>query len=65
MLLIYVDDVLCLSHDPEAIMKKIGDEFEIKDGVHGKPERYLGAGIEKFTLPSGKLAWSMHSKQYV
>ena len=29
-LLVYVDNVLAISHDPGAIMKTIGDQFEIK-----------------------------------
>ena len=31
LLLVYVDDVLAISHDPEAIMKTIGLGFVIKD----------------------------------
>lgn len=65
MLLVYVDDCLCVSHDPEKVMKEIGDEFEIKDGNYGPPERYLGAGVEKFQLPDGTEAWSWRSDQYV
>ena len=31
LLLVYINDVLAISHDPEAIMKVIGQGFEIKN----------------------------------
>jgi hypothetical protein len=43
---------------------KIGEIYELKDGKYGAPESYLGAGIEKFTLPDGTEAWSMKSDKY-
>ena len=55
-LLVYVDDVLAISHDPNAIMEKIGMRFEIKNDEWGPPTRYLGADVEKFTLPDGSTA---------
>jgi len=64
-LLVYVDDVLVISHAPEEIMKGIGKEFEIKNNEYGPPKIYLGAGISKYTLSSGKECWSMDSKQYI
>ena len=63
-LLVYVDDVLAISHDPDAIMKQIGARFEIKNGDVAPPTRYLGADISQFQLPNGKLAWSMSSQSY-
>ena len=64
-LLVYVDDVLAISHDPNAIMEKIGMRFEIKNDEWGPPTRYLGADVEKFTLPDGSTAWSLLSNSYV
>ena len=64
-MLCYVDDVLAVSHDCDAIMTRISDEFELKGGKWGPPEIYLGGAVEKFTLGDGRQAWSMHSKQYV
>ena len=54
-----------LSHDPKSIMQAIGEEYELKDGTFDKPESYLGARIEKFTLPDGTQCWSMLSDKYV
>ena len=65
MLLVYVDDIMCASHDPKSVMEKIGNTYEIKDGEIGPPKIYLGAGTELFQLPDGTTAWSMVSKQYV
>ncbi len=53
LLLVYVDDCLAVSHDPETTMLKIGEIYELKDDKFGTPESYLGAGIEKFTHPDG------------
>ena len=63
-LLVYVDDVLVVSQDPASVMKRIGEEFEIK-GDYGPPTIFLGAGISKYTLSTGKECWSMDSRQYV
>ena len=46
-LLVYVDDVLVVSHAPEEVMKQIGSEFEIKNGEYGPPTSYLGAEVSK------------------
>ena len=64
-LLVYVDDVLVVSHAPDAVMKQIGSEFEIKNGEYGPPTSYLGAGISKVQLGNGEECWSMDSKKYV
>ncbi len=59
--MVYVDDCLAVIHDPESTILKIGEIYELKDDKFGTPESYLGAGIEKFTLPDGTKAWSMKS----
>lgn len=64
-LLVYVDDVLVVSHAPEDIMKQIGTEFEIKNNEYGPPTSYLGGGISKIDIGNGESCWSMDSKQYV
>ncbi len=64
-LLVYVDDVLVVSHAPEDVMKQIGTEFEIKNGEYGPPQSYLGAGISKVQLGNGEECWAMDSKKYV
>jgi Reverse transcriptase (RNA-dependent DNA polymerase) len=47
MVLVYVDDVLCISHDPEATMKGIQGTFKLKDDKIEKPTMYLSAQISR------------------
>ena len=65
LLLVYVDDVLAISHDPKAIMEMIGKGFDLKNDEYGPPKTYLGGDIEKFMLPDGTYAWSIMSNSYV
>ena len=53
-LLVYVDDILVVSHAPEEVMKQIGSEFEIKNDKYGPPTSYLGAGISKVQIANGE-----------
>jgi hypothetical protein len=64
-LLVYVNDVLVVSHAPYKVMQQIGNEFEIKNGEYGPPTYYLGAGISKVQLGNGDECWTMDSKKYV
>jgi len=53
--LVYVEDLLVLSHQPDKIMKALEDFYRLKDGF-AKPDRYLGAQIKewRFTENSSK-----------
>ena len=64
MLLVYVDDILMISHDPRPTLEKIGMFYEIKGGKMEPPDTYLGAQIEKKTLKDGSQAWSMSCEKY-
>ena len=37
---------------------------KLKDDKYGPPDSYLGAVIEKFTLPDGNEVWSMRADKY-
>lgn len=64
-LLVYVDDLLVLSHNPIAVMKALGDFYRLKDGFE-KPKRYLGADVVEWRFgDDSKLRWSLSSSQYV
>ncbi|KAL7527756.1 hypothetical protein ACHAWF_002296, partial [Thalassiosira exigua] len=66
LLLVYVDDVLAISHDPKKIMESIGKSFEIKNDEYGPPTTYLGCQLERFRIPgTNKRPWSLLSTQYV
>ena len=63
-MLVYVDDILHISHDPSIDMKKINEIYRLKEGV-GPPDRYLGANVEKVQLQDGSIAWSMNCVDYL
>jgi hypothetical protein len=65
MVLVYVDDLLHLSHQPKVVMDAIGQAYRIKEGSLGPPTRYLGADISKFQLSNGEEYWSMSARSYV
>ena len=56
LLLVYVDNILAVSHSPESIMKDIGLEFYIKGNNYGPPTAYLGANLQPFQMLDGKYA---------
>jgi len=58
MLLIYVDDILCISHWLQQTMEQIPQLYRLKDKVIGPPKWYLGANISMYQLPDGSEAWS-------
>jgi hypothetical protein len=64
MVVVYVDDVLCISHDPAATMKGIQGTFKLKDDKIKKLTHYLGAQISQKVI-DGIECWTMSSEQYV
>ncbi len=62
--LVYVDDIMCISHDPKATMMGIKATFKLKDDKIEKPENYLGAQIMQKVI-GGRECWAMTSEQYV
>jgi len=65
MLLVYVDDILLISHRPQETNNEIQQLYWLKDDFIGPPKRYLGANISKFQLPNGLEAWSASARDYV
>ena len=64
MLLVYVDDLVCCSHDPMQTMRGIQSDFKLKDDKVEAPEIYLGANLEEKVV-DGQLCWTMSSTKYV
>jgi len=64
--LVYVDDLLVLSHQPEITLKLLSKFYRLKDG-YAKPDRYLGAQIKEWRFPedTSKTFWAITSEQYV
>jgi hypothetical protein len=62
---IYVDDILCVHHDPGYPMAKLNECFKMKEGSIQNPTFYLGAKLKKTVLPNGVVAWGMSYSKYV
>ena len=63
--LVYVDEVLHLHHNPDTFMDHLAEVYRLKDGSVGEPKRYLGANIEKVQLDYGSVSWPITSREYV
>ncbi len=64
MTLVYVDDIMCISHDPKATMQGIQATFKLKDDKIEKPASYLGAQIGQKVI-DGVECWTMSSEQHI
>jgi len=64
-ILVYVDDILVLSHAPRAIMETIRKQYRLKEEPVA-PKVYLGASIKPWSIPNEpKPVWSMNSTNYI
>jgi hypothetical protein len=64
--LLYVDDVLVISENAEAVLRQeIGSAFELKEESIGPPDIYLGGKIQSVELDDGTKCWGYGSSQYV
>jgi hypothetical protein len=64
MVLCYVDDILSISHDPEATLRSLTNVFKLKDDKVEEPHMYLGAQLGKITI-DGFECWTMSAEKYV
>jgi hypothetical protein len=64
-ILIFVDDILCVHHDPGAPLTKFDKYLKMKEGSIQVPTFYLGAKLKKTALPNSVVAWGMISSKYV
>jgi Reverse transcriptase (RNA-dependent DNA polymerase) len=65
-ILVYVDDILVLSHDPRSIMNRIGQSFSIKEGSDKEPDTYLGADVGKHQFDDDPVPkWTLGADKYV
>ena len=65
MLLVYVGDILVLSHNTKPIIDGIASQFRLKEGSLRAPNQYLGATIKIFMDHDGYKSWVMSSDDYV
>ena len=64
LVLVYVDNILCISHDPKATMSGIQETFKLKVDKIEKPESYLGAQLAQAMI-GGQQCWTMSYHEYV
>jgi hypothetical protein len=68
-ILCYVNDLLVISHDAQAIMTHMSKHYTLKEGSVHEPDVYLGAEIKKWTIDGAddptKTRWAMSSDMYV
>ena len=65
MLLVYVDDVLAISHEPKVLIDAIGEYYKVKPGSDKEPDIYLGANVEKVQMPDGREVWATSPCDYI
>jgi len=59
-ILCYVDDILCIHHDPMTILlDQINGYMPLKPSLVGDPDIYLGAKLRRTRLPNGVWAWGL------
>ena len=63
-ILVYVDDVLCISHNPKEPLLEIAKSLKFKKDKMEPPEIYLGGRLKLKQL-NGKSMWTLSSKDYV
>ena len=63
-ILVYVDDILCISHKPLEPMNEIHRDMKFKNNKIIPPEFYLGGKLERKEL-NGKKMWTLTSRDYV
>jgi hypothetical protein len=64
-ILVYVDDILIVSHDPSQAMTTIRITYRLKEEPT-PPTTYLGATIKEWYIPGDtRHVWSMNSQWYI
>ncbi len=58
-ILCYVDDILCIHHDPLSVMNKINSYIPLKPSAVGNTDIYLGAKLKRTRLPNRVMGWAL------
>jgi hypothetical protein len=65
MVLCYVDDVMCIGHQPDKTIEGIQKVFKLKNDSATPPDMYLGVTLEKKNNSQGTGCWTMSPQKYV
>ena len=58
-ILCYVDDILCIHHDPDDVLNKLNGYVPLKPCLVESLDMYLGIKLKHMQLHNGIWAWSM------
>jgi hypothetical protein len=64
-ILCYVDDILCVHHDPMSVLNLINGYMPLKPSLVGDPDIYLGAKLKLTQLDNGIWTWGLSPSKYV
>jgi hypothetical protein len=64
-ILCYVDNILCIHHDPMSVMNEINKYLPLKPSSVGNPDIYLGAKLKETRLPNGVMVWGLSPSKYI
>jgi hypothetical protein len=64
-ILCYIDDILCIPHNPTSVLNEIKGFLPQKPNSVEDPDIYLGAKLEQTQLPNGVWAWGLSPSKYV
>ncbi len=64
-ILCYVDDILCIHHDPMLVLNEINVCLLLKPSSVGDPDIYLGAKLKETLLPNGIWAWGLSPSKHI
>ena len=63
-ILVYVDDIIAISHKAKEVMEEITSTFKFKNDKIIPPDTYLGAKLKEKPI-NGKKCWTMTSVDYI
>jgi hypothetical protein len=64
-ILCYVDNILCIHHDPMTVLNSINAYMPLKPSLVGDPDIYLGVKLKMTRLDNGIEAWGLSPSKYV
>jgi hypothetical protein len=64
-ILCYVDNILCVHHDPMSVLNLINGYMPLKPSLVGDPDIFLSAKLKMTQLDNGIWAWGLSPSKYV
>ena len=64
-ILVYVDDILVMDHDPKRFMLQLQSSYTVRKDTIKVPDQYLGADIDRIYFQDGSYAFTMVSSSYI